>query len=84
MPAPATTASYPLDFTKSRKHKSLVVRWIFAILGAVFLDLGVTGIFLPMLPTTPFLLLSAACFAQASSRIYHWLLNHPSVVLHSV
>lgn len=59
-----------------RKHKSLTVRWVFALLGAFFVAMGVAGIFLPILPTTPFLLLAAACFARASSRVYNWLLNH--------
>lgn len=59
-----------------KKPNSLGLRLLFAGLGAAFTALGIAGIFLPMLPATPFLLLAAACFARASTRIYNWLLNH--------
>ncbi|MDR1096773.1 MAG: YbaN family protein, partial [Tannerella sp.] len=47
---------------------------IFIIAGTVCLILGIIGIFLPLLPTTPFLLLSAAAYFKGSTRLYNWLL----------
>jgi len=58
------------------KHRWLTVRLAFAALGTLCVILALLGVFLPLLPTTPFLLLAAACYARASTRFYNWLLNH--------
>ncbi|MEE9459442.1 MAG: YbaN family protein [Candidatus Bathyarchaeia archaeon] len=53
-----------------------LIRWLWIIAGSISLVLGIIGIFLPLLPTTPFLLLTAACYARGSSRLHNWLLNN--------
>jgi uncharacterized membrane protein YbaN (DUF454 family) len=44
--------------------------------GTISVAIGIVGIFIPLLPTTPFLLLAAACYLRSSERFYHWLLNN--------
>jgi len=53
----------------------VVLRGFFLVLGTLALALGILGIFLPLLPTTPLLLVAAACYGRASRRVYDWLLS---------
>lgn len=53
------------------------MRPVWLLVGATATACGVAGIVLPLVPTTPFLLLAAYAFARSSPRLHTWLINHP-------
>lgn len=53
------------------------MRYLLAAAGVLSLSIGIAGIFLPLVPTTPLLLLAAALFCRSSPKLYGWLLAHP-------
>jgi len=58
------------------KASQKLVRVLFFVTGSIFLALGAIGVALPVLPTTPFLLLALACYCRSSERMTYWMLNN--------
>ena len=61
---------------KTNQSNSAALRWTFVILGWLFFVLGIIGVLLPVMPTAPFILLAAGCWARSSRRFHFWLINH--------
>jgi uncharacterized protein len=59
-----------------RPHRSRLVRGLLIVAGTILVGIGIAGMFLPLLPTTIFLLGAAACYARASERFYNRLLSN--------
>lgn len=72
----SSTSNKPISLAKHSVHSNAMMRWLFFVMGFVFVGLGVLGMILPGLPTTVFILLAGYSWAKSSVRFHNWLLRH--------
>ena len=76
--AKLTTQEIPVPALKPLRP---IIRIVLVGVGTATLGLGVVGLILPILPTTPFLLIAAGCYLRSSERLFNWLVHHPRLGL---
>ena len=77
VPDPVSDHSEAPTPPASKVHPKVTHRIAFLCLGLLAVGLGLLGVFLPLLPTTPFLIVAAWCFARSSQKLHDWLYDHP-------
>lgn len=65
-----------LDLRKQYIMLITMKKYLLIICGSISVALGVVGIFIPLLPTTPFFLLAVFCYLRSSKKLYTWLMHH--------
>lgn len=60
----------------SKIKNNKLIRYLYVLLGTIFVGLAIFGIFLPGLPTTPFLIVASYFYIRSSERLYNWLINN--------
>ena len=66
----------PAEASTEKNERRKIVKILLIAAGTISLAAGAIGVFLPIIPTTPFLLLAAACYYRSSKRMHRWLLNN--------
>lgn len=64
------------DVHEAKLSENKLSRVFWFSLGMIFTGIGLIGVVIPGLPTTPLMILAAACFAKSSQRFYNWIINN--------
>ena len=70
------TSEYNNSLNTEKKSKYMLIRIFWIVLGSIFVGIAAIGVVVPGLPTTPILILAAACYVRSSDRLYNWLIQN--------